>query len=49
MFELATLVGVELYGLPPSGLRDLAAGVRDRLALLPAHVYPRQVSVDDDF
>jgi DNA-binding XRE family transcriptional regulator len=49
MFELATLVGVELYGLPPSSLRDLAARERDRLALLPAHVYPRQVSVDDDF
>jgi transcriptional regulator with XRE-family HTH domain len=49
MFELATLVGVELYGLPPGGLRDLAAREGDRLALLPAHVYPRQVSTDDDF
>jgi transcriptional regulator with XRE-family HTH domain len=49
MFELATLVGVELYGLPPSGLRNLAARESDRLALLPAHVYPRQVTVDDDF
>jgi transcriptional regulator with XRE-family HTH domain len=50
MFELATLVGVELYGLPPSDLRSLAARENDRLALLPGHVYPRQhVSVDDDF
>ncbi len=49
MFELATLVGLELYGLPPSGLRDLAARESDRLALLPAHVYPRRVSVDDEF
>ena len=49
MFELATLVGVELYGLPPRDLRDLAARESDRLALLPAHVYPRQVSVDDNF
>jgi len=49
MFELATLVGVELYGLPPGDLRDLAAREGDRLALLPAYVYPRQVSTDDDF
>lgn len=49
MFELATLVGVELYGLPPRDLRDLAVRESDRLALLPAHVYPRQVSVDDNF
>ena len=49
MFELATLVGVELYGLPPGDLRDLATRERDRLALLPAHVYPRQVNTDDDF
>jgi len=49
MFELATLVGVELYGLPPGELRNLAARESDRLALLPAHIYPRHVSVDDDF
>jgi transcriptional regulator with XRE-family HTH domain len=49
MFELATLVGVELYGLPPGELRSLAARESDRLALLPTHVYPRQISVDDDF
>ena len=49
MFELATLVGVELYGLPPGDLRDLAARESDRLALLPAHVHPRHVSVDDNF
>jgi transcriptional regulator with XRE-family HTH domain len=49
MFELATLVGVELYGLPPGDLRDLAARDSDRLALLPAHVYRRQVNVDDNF
>lgn len=49
MFELATLVGVELYGVSPGELRSLAARESDRLALLPAHVYPRQVRVDDDF
>ena len=49
MFELATLVGEELYGLPPGELRNLAARESDRLALLPAHVYPRHVRIDDDF
>jgi transcriptional regulator with XRE-family HTH domain len=49
MFELAALVGVELYGLAPDELRSAAARERDRLALLPAHVYPRRGSIDDDF
>jgi transcriptional regulator with XRE-family HTH domain len=49
MFELATLVGVELFGVPAGQLSGLAARERDRLALLPAHVYPRQVMPDDDF
>jgi transcriptional regulator with XRE-family HTH domain len=49
VFELAILVGVELYGTPPGQLRNLAARESDRLALLPARVYPRQVNVDDDF
>jgi transcriptional regulator with XRE-family HTH domain len=49
MFELALLVGVELFDVPPGELRGLAARERDRLALLPAHVYRRQVTFDDDF
>lgn len=49
MFELATLVGVTLFGRPPDQLPDLAARERDRLALLPAHVYPRRMADDDDF
>jgi transcriptional regulator with XRE-family HTH domain len=49
MFELATLVGVDLYGLPPGDLRSLVARENDRLSLLPGHVYPRHVSIDDDF
>ena len=44
MFELATLVGVELFGVPPGQLHDLAAREQNRLALLPAHVYPRPVA-----
>ena len=49
MFELATLVGVELFGIPAGQLSGLSARERDRLALLPAHVYPRHVMADDDF
>jgi transcriptional regulator with XRE-family HTH domain len=49
MFELAALVGVELFGVPAGQLGGLAARERDRMALLPAHVYPRQVTTDDDF
>jgi transcriptional regulator with XRE-family HTH domain len=49
MFELATVVGVRLFGIPSGDLRSLAAREDDRLALLPSHVYPRRVTVDDDF
>jgi transcriptional regulator with XRE-family HTH domain len=49
MFELATLVGVELFGVPAGELKGLVSRESERLALLPAHVYPRQVTVDDDF
>jgi transcriptional regulator with XRE-family HTH domain len=49
MFELATLVGVNLFGIPPGQLRSMVAHERDHLALLPAHVYPRHVSGDDEF
>jgi transcriptional regulator with XRE-family HTH domain len=49
MFELATLVGVELFGVPASQLSALSARESDRLAVLPSHVYPRQVTADDDF
>lgn len=48
MFELAALVGVELFGVPADQLKTLSVRERDRLALLPAHIYHRQV-VDDDF
>ena len=49
MFELATLVGVEFFGVPRTELPGLAARERDRLALLPAHVHRRPVKIDDDF
>jgi transcriptional regulator with XRE-family HTH domain len=49
MFELATLVGVELFGARATDLPGLVAREADRLALLPAHVYPEQARADDDF
>ncbi len=49
MFELATLVGVHLFGVPPGQLPGLAARERDRLAVLPADVYPRRLAGDDEF
>jgi hypothetical protein len=49
MFELATLTGVELFGVASGELRGVANRERDRLALLPAHVYRRKVTIDDDF
>lgn len=49
VFELATLVGVQLLGVPPGRLPELAARERERLALLPAHVYPRHVADDVEF
>jgi len=49
VFELATLVGVHLFGIPPGQLPGLAARERERLAILPAHVYPRHVADDDEF
>lgn len=49
MFELATLVGVQLFGVPPGQLGSIVSREQDRLALLPAHVYRRQEKADDDF
>ncbi|WP_187366087.1 helix-turn-helix transcriptional regulator [Trebonia kvetii] len=49
MFELAALVGVELFGVPAGQLSALSARERDRLAVLPSRVYPRQEAPDDDF
>ena len=48
-FELAVLVGVPLFGVDAPQLSALAAGARDRLAVLPARVRSRQTVVDEDF
>lgn len=48
VFELATLVGVPLFGGDPMEMRGLLERSRDRLALLPARVRTPPV-LDDDF
>lgn len=50
VFELATLLGIRLFGAEPGNLRDLVDRQADRLALLPAHVHVGpQNAADDDF
>jgi len=49
VFELATLLGLDLFGAVPSQLPELVARARDRLALLPARVREPAGQVDDDF
>lgn len=48
VFELATLLGIDLFGAPAQ-LPELLARGRDRLALLPARVRESSAAVDDDF
>lgn len=48
-FEVATLVGVRLFGAERSALADLVERGRNRLALLPASVREPAGSVHDDF
>lgn len=49
VFELATLLGVPLFGAGPDELPALVAQGRNRLALLPARVRARPTQVEDDF
>lgn len=49
-FEVATLVGVQLFDDETTSLASHIARVDDKLALLPSAVRkPRKVDVDDDF
>jgi transcriptional regulator with XRE-family HTH domain len=48
VFELATLLGIDLFGAPAQ-LPELLARGRDRLALLPARVRESSAAVVDDF
>lgn len=47
--EVATLVGVRLFGADPSELAELVARGRDRLALLPDRVRVPEREPHDDF
>jgi transcriptional regulator with XRE-family HTH domain len=49
VFEAAVLTGVQLYGVDPADLEDLADRQRARLALLPARTRSKPVEVSDDF
>ncbi len=49
VFEVATLVGVPLFGADPSELGTLVRRSRDRLQLLPERVREPAEPVDDDF
>lgn len=48
-FEVATLVGVPLFGVASEGLSSLVDRSADRLALLPARIREQEHEVDDDF
>lgn len=49
VFELATILGVDLFGVDRSQLPGLLSRGRDRLALLPARIRQPAAPVDDDF
>lgn len=48
-FELAALVGIDLFGKDRRGLQDLLSRSQDRLALLPERVREPSRPVRDDF
>ncbi len=48
-FEVATLVGLPLFGVASEELSSLVDRSADRLALLPARIREPQQGVDDDF
>jgi transcriptional regulator with XRE-family HTH domain len=49
VFDAATICGVRLFGADAVSLARIAEVERARLALLPAAVRARPVSIDDDF
>jgi transcriptional regulator with XRE-family HTH domain len=50
VFEVASLVGLDLLGAGPGDLPSLVSRSQDRLALLPARIRNRHSDdVDDDF
>ncbi len=49
VFEVATILGIELFGTDREGLRSMVERGRDRLALLPSRVREPTAPVSDDF
>jgi transcriptional regulator with XRE-family HTH domain len=49
MFEVAGLVGIDLFGVEPSRLPSMVQRAEDRLSLLPSRVVEPGGEVDDDF
>jgi transcriptional regulator with XRE-family HTH domain len=49
VFELATILGIELFDAGQARMPALIARGRERLALLPARVRQPSTPVDDDF
>lgn len=49
VFEVATLLGVPLFGVEAGQLGELADRAGERLSLLPERVREPVVEVDDDF
>jgi hypothetical protein len=49
VFELASLLGIDLFGAGSEELPALVAQGRDRLALLPSRVRTRPTQVKEDF
>ncbi|MGH3301273.1 MAG: helix-turn-helix domain-containing protein [Streptosporangiaceae bacterium] len=49
VFEVATILGIELFGADREGLRAMVERGRDRLALLPSRVREPADAVRDDF
>lgn len=49
VFEVATILGLKLFGADRDGLRAMAQQSHDRLALLPSRVREPTRPVNDDF
>jgi transcriptional regulator with XRE-family HTH domain len=49
VFEIATILGINLFGADRDGLRSMVERGRDRLALLPSRVREPTDPVRDDF
>ena len=49
VFEVATLVGVDLFGVDPASLRAVVRREQDRVALLPSRIVRPRRDPDNDF